>query len=122
MKFYTSSELLAELDNFNLEQLLEVKVYVDKLIQLKTLNTAGEENITPHGRTVVITGGSKVGATKVSGLAQDVDIVSSVKQVNNQSDMQALDSMIALVSEWQQDESGYDEEVYPSIEAALNQD
>ncbi len=122
MKFYTSSELLAELDNFSLEQLLEVKVYVDKLIQSKTLNTAREENIIPHGRTVVITGKSKVGATEVSGLAQDVDIVSSVKQVNNQSDMQALDSMIALVSEWQQDESGYDEEVYPSIEAALNQD
>ncbi len=36
--------------------------------------------------------------------------------------MQALDSMITLVSEWQQDESKYDEEVYPNIEAALNQD
>ena len=123
MKFDTSSELLAELDNFSLEQLLEVKVYVDNLIQSKTLNTAGEENITPHGRTVVITGGSKVGATEVSDLAQDIDIVvSSVKQASNHNDMQALDSIIALVSEWQQDAEGYDEEVYPNIEAALNQD
>ncbi len=66
--------------------------------------------------------GSKVRATEASALAQDIDIVvSSRKQANNQNDMQALDSMIALVSEWQQDESGYDEEVYPNIEAALNQ-
>ncbi|MBW4598560.1 MAG: hypothetical protein KME29_02850 [Calothrix sp. FI2-JRJ7] len=137
MKFYTSSELLAELDNFSLEQLLEVKEKVDKLIQSKTLNTAeggntyrdtgaGYYTVTKHpvpNNFQVNIKGSKVGATEVSGSAQDIDIVvSSVKQVNNQNDMQALDSMIALVSEWQEDESGYDEEVYPNIEAALNQD
>jgi hypothetical protein len=42
--------------------------------------------------------------------------------VNNQNDMQNLDSMIALVDDWLQDESGYDEEVYPNIEAALIRD
>lgn len=137
MKFYTSSELLAELDNFSLEQLLEVKEKVDKLIQSKTLNTAASKITTHLHRTDYYTvvkhpipnnfqvsiKGSYEKATFVSGLAQDIDIVvSSVKQVNNQNDMQALDSMIAFVSEWQQDESGYDEEVYPNIEAALNQD
>jgi hypothetical protein len=136
MKLYTSSELLAELDNFSLEQLLEVKEKVDKLIQSKTLNTAalkiknylggtGYHTVTqypvPNNFQVAING-SYVKTTYVSDLAQDIDIVvSSVKQTNNQNDMQALDSMIALVSEWQQDESGYDEEVYPNIEAALNQ-
>jgi hypothetical protein len=39
-----------------------------------------------------------------------------------ENDMQALDSMIGLVENWLQDESGYDAEVYPLIEAALNQD
>lgn len=47
------------------------------------------------------------------------ELVHPSVKVNNQNDMQALDSMIALVSEWLQDESGYDEEVYPNIEAAL---
>ncbi|GAX45484.1 hypothetical protein NIES4075_65050 [Tolypothrix sp. NIES-4075] len=137
MKFYTLLGLLAELDNFSLEELLEVKQKVDKLIQSKTLNTAtfaitthlartGYYTVTKHpvpNNFQVIIEGSYKAATFVSGLAQDIDIVvSSVKQVNNQNDMQALDSMIALVSEWQQDESGYDEEVYPNIEAALNQD
>jgi hypothetical protein len=137
MKFYTSSELITELDNLSLEQLLEVKEKVDKLIQSKTFNTAvfkiknylgrtGYHTVTQYpvpNNFQLITKGSYSRTTFVSGLAQDIDIVvSSVKQVNNQSDMQALDSMIALVSEWQQDESGYDEEVYPSIEAALNQD
>ncbi len=50
MKFYTSPELLAELDNFSLEQLLEVKVYVDKLIQSKTLNIAEGGNIVQNVR------------------------------------------------------------------------
>ncbi|BDA76490.1 hypothetical protein CAL7716_106560 (plasmid) [Calothrix sp. PCC 7716] len=137
MKFYTSPELMAELDNFSLEQLLEVKEKVDKLIQSKTSNTSEQENTTQSGRIIYHTvtrhpvpnnfqvsiKGSYIKATEVSDLAQDIDIVvSSKKQANNQNDMQALDSMIALVSEWQQDESGYDEEVYPNIEAALNQD
>ncbi|RUS92792.1 hypothetical protein DSM106972_098110 [Dulcicalothrix desertica PCC 7102] len=137
MKFYTSPELLAELDNFSVEQLLEVKEKVDKLIQSKTSNTSKQENTTQSGRIIYHTvtrhpvpnnfqvsiKGSYIKATEVSDLAQDIDIVvSSGKQANNQSDMQALDSMIALVSEWQQDESGYDEEIYPNIEAALNQD
>jgi hypothetical protein len=39
--------------------------------------------------------------------------------MNNQNDIQAMESMIALISEWLQDESGYDEEVYRNIEAAL---
>jgi hypothetical protein len=136
MKLYIT-ELLADLDNFSLEQLLEVKEKVDKLIQSKTLNTAEEGNKTPRGRTAYHTVTTHpvpnhfqvsvksyyIRETSVSDLAQDIDIiVSSIKQANNQNDMQALDSMIALVAEWQQDESGYDEEVYPNIEAALNQD
>lgn len=93
MKFYTLLGFLAELDNLSLEELLEVKEKVDKLIQSKTSNIAVFGNIT----------------------------ISSINQVNNQNDMQALDSMIGLVDEWLQDDSGYDEEVYPLIEAGLIQ-
>ncbi len=91
MKFYTSSELLAELDNFSLEQLLEVKEKVDKLIQSKTLYTAALTIANYLGRTgyhtvtqypvpnnfQVSIKGSYEKATSVSDLAQDIDIVVS---------------------------------------------
>ena len=137
MKFYTLLGLLAELDNLSLEELLEVKEKVDKLIQSKTSNIAVFGNITSPGRTGYYTvtkyadrknvkvffEGSYSGAKFVSDLVQDSDIVvSSINQVNNQNDMQALDSMIGLVDEWLQDNSGYDEGVYPNIEAGLLHD
>jgi hypothetical protein len=34
---------------------------------------------------------------------------------------ETLEDAIKLVDEWMSDESGYDEETYPQIEAALNQ-
>ncbi|QFS46326.1 hypothetical protein [Nostoc sphaeroides] len=33
----------------------------------------------------------------------------------------SLEKVIELVDEWMADESGYDEQTYPQIEAALNQ-
>ncbi len=130
MKFYTLLGLLAELDNLGLEELLEVKEKVDKLIQSKTSNITVFGNITPPLQTddytvtknpgdrnvKVFFKGSYSRATFVPALIQDSDIlVSSMNQVNNQNDMQALDSMIGLVDEWLQDDSGFDEEVYPNI-------
>ncbi|GAA6619250.1 hypothetical protein [Scytonema sp. NUACC26] len=115
MKFDTLLGILCELDGLSLEELLEVKQKVDKLIQLKTSNTATFGNTTLLRRK-----GSYSKTIFVSDLVEDSDIVVlSEQQMNTQNDMQALDSMIALVSEWQQDESGYDEEVYPNLETAL---
>ncbi|MBD2776407.1 hypothetical protein [Iningainema tapete] len=132
MKFYTLLGLLTELDNLSLEELLEVKEKVDKLIQSKTSNVAVFGNITPPHRTGDYTDTKHPDHKNVevfffkghySGIAQDSDIVvSSINQVNDQNDMQALDSMIKLVDEWLQDDSGYDEEVYPLIEVGLIQD
>ncbi|MUG96225.1 hypothetical protein F7734_29350 [Scytonema sp. UIC 10036] len=116
MKFYTLLGILAELENLSLEELLEIKQKVDKLIHSTTSNSTNLGNQT-------FVKGSYSTEIFVSGLAQDSDIdVSSGQQMNIQNDMQDLDSMIALVLQWQQDESGYDEEVYPKIEAALNLD
>jgi|GEM_PF-3705845 hypothetical protein len=106
MKFYTFSGVLSELDNFSLEELLEVKEKIDKLIQSKTSNTTIEG---PFSRATFDTLGHNI-------------VVSSVKQENSNQDMQALDSMIALVSEWLKDDSEDDELVYPKIKAALIQD
>jgi hypothetical protein len=41
------------------------------------------------------------------------------KQTSNKD--YSLKKFIELVDEWLTDESGYDEETYPQIEAALNQ-
>lgn len=131
MKFYTLLGLLAELDNFRLEELLKVKQKVDKIIESKTLNTVvainnvqemADYTITKHPAPKnfqVIIEGSYSKATFVSVPQESDIVVSSGEEMNNQNDMQAMESMIALVSEWLQDESGYDEEVYPNIEAAL---
>lgn len=94
MRYYTLLGLLTELDNLNSEELLEVKAKVDKLVQLKTSNVTVWENINPQ--------------------SQGID--------KNQTDMKALDSMIELVDNWLKDDSGYDEEIYPLIEASLTQD
>jgi hypothetical protein len=117
MRFYTLLGLLTELDNLSLEELSKVKEKVDALIQSKTWNELIRSKV--HGHM------SNPRATSVSGFIENIDIDKSnvpINQVNNQNDMQALDSMIALVDEWLQDDSGYDESVYPNIEAALTQD
>lgn len=49
-------------------------------------------------------------------------VAPSINQERNKNDMQALDAMIGLVDEWLEEDSGYDESVYPNIEAALIQD
>lgn len=128
MKFYTLLGLLTELDNLNLEELLEVKAKVDRLVQLKASNVAVWENITPQSqtsfdKTTAIPGTRDLQgfikepfskSTRASNSSQGID--------KDQTDMQALDSMIELVDNWLQDDSGYDEEIYPLIEAALTQD
>jgi len=51
MKFYTLLGLLAELDNFSLEELLEVQQKVNKLIQSRTLNQTAFGNTNPPEET-----------------------------------------------------------------------
>jgi hypothetical protein len=126
MRYYTLLGLLTELDNLNSEELLEVKAKVDKLVQLKTSNVTVWENINPQSQassnitTVVPVPHDLQGFIKE---ANSKSISSSSQGIDkNQTDMQALDSMIELVDNWLKDDSGYDEEIYPLIEASLTQD
>lgn len=92
MKSYILLSLLTKLNNLSLEELIKVKQNIDKFIQSKTY------------------------------LSQDTNILAlSSNQMSSQNDMQALDSMIDLVDNWLQDDSKYDEEVYPLIEVGLIQ-
>lgn len=107
--------------------MLEVKAKMDKLVQLRTSNVTVLENINPQSQassniiTVVpVTDDDLQGFIKE---ANSKSISSSSQGIDkNQNDMQALDSMIGLVDNWLKENSGYDEKIYPLIEASLTQD
>ncbi len=89
------SEIIQQLDTLSLEQLLEVREKVNALIKGKTPESKLYE--TPR---------LMFGRAPIQYVyAED----------------ETLDDAIKLVEEWMSDESGYDEETYPQIEAALNQ-
>lgn len=92
MKFSTFTTVIYELKNFSAEELLQIREEVDRLIQSKKVSGDIHSNIT----------------IPLSEAAND--------------DMQALNSMIRLIENWLQDESGYDEEVYPNIKTVLTKE
>ncbi|MFM5981493.1 MAG: hypothetical protein ACKO9I_13205 [Sphaerospermopsis kisseleviana] len=84
-------DVIQHLDSLSVEELLAVKTKVDFLIQIKSYSHSIEIPITTES-------------------------LSELKPENNNS----LEKIIALVDECIADESGYDQETYPQIEAALN--
>ncbi|WP_228019464.1 hypothetical protein [Sphaerospermopsis sp. LEGE 08334] len=84
-------DVIQHLDSLSVEELLAVKAKVDSLIQIKSYSHSIEIPITRES-------------------------LSELKPENNDS----LEKIIALVDEWMADESEYDQETYPQIEAALN--
>ncbi|MEA5513916.1 hypothetical protein VB654_07685, partial [Nodularia sp. UHCC 0506] len=65
---------------------------------------------------------TKTSSSNASSQIRDIDIVDFegfVEPKTNGDD--SLEKVIGLVDEWMADESGYDEETYPQIEVALNQ-
>lgn len=84
-------DVIQHLDSLSVEELLAVKTKVDFLIQIKSYSHSIEIPIATES-------------------------LSELKPENNNS----LEKIIALVDEWIADESGYDQETYPQIEAALN--
>ncbi len=107
------NEFIQQLDTLSLEQLLEVREKVNALIKEKALESA----LYPDARSPIVVLGQP-GAGKSTLLARllgaklpkDVDV-----------EDETLEDAIKLVEEWMSDESGYDEETYPQIDAALNQ-
>ncbi|BAZ79976.1 hypothetical protein PN497_01045 [Sphaerospermopsis kisseleviana CS-549] len=84
-------DVIQHLDPLSVEELLAVKTKVDFLIQIKSYSHSIEIPIATES-------------------------LSELKPENNNS----LEKIIALVDECIADESGYDQETYPQIEAALN--
>ncbi|MEA5618570.1 hypothetical protein VB711_12085 [Cronbergia sp. UHCC 0137] len=84
--------IVQQLDSLSLEQLLEVRKIVDALVTVKFSHLA---KIEFHESTNQL-----------------------IELENNKDD--SVEKILELVNEWMLDESGYDEKIYPQIQAALN--
>ncbi|WP_414542178.1 hypothetical protein [Nostoc sp. CCY0012] len=119
--------IIQQLDALSLAELLEVKARVDALVEAKSSPFSQIRQYfadRKHNYLIPATSirGSYRRATFVSSQTRDIDIVDFegfVEPKTNGDD--SLEKVLGLVDEWMADESGYDEETYPEIETALNQ-
>jgi len=120
-------EIIQQLDALSLDQLLEARAKIDGLIESKYLFPSEE-----IGEEIIILYSSRGGSVKTyqrtaspypifnqSLLHQSLG--SSHQSSPPKPEDDSLKDVIELVSGWMADESGYDEETYPQIEAELNQ-
>ncbi len=121
-------EYIQQFETLPLEQLLELKEKVDALIEKKALESALYEPLSPKSRaklpypdwrSVIIVG--QPGAGKSTLVRSLLGYREDSPLENVAAEDETLEDAIKLVDEWMSDESGYDEETYPQIEAALNQ-
>jgi hypothetical protein len=128
---------IQQLESLSLRELLLIKQKVDELIQKKmfspyrtTINSQEYLSNIPGKITEIhyISIGLEEEFTSVKPVTSLSTNVTKVKkyqeydEVKNESEVKdnSLENAINLVDEWMTDESGYDEEVYPEIENALN--
>jgi hypothetical protein len=103
-------KVLQQLESLSLEQLLEFATEINRLVQTKIASLARDEQRKNATGNVV---------------EDDIDEYSpSLSFVKDRKDKEdnSVENVTALIEEWMGEESGYDEETYPQIEAALNQD
>jgi len=93
-----------QLEALTLNQLLSMRVKIDEMIQKKTVSANGNQDIISHL------------SREISPVFAAI-YIQFIKQKNNKNN--SLEHVNNLVSEWMQDESGYDEETYPQISEGL---
>ncbi len=93
-----------QLGSLTLNQLLSVRVKIDEMIEKKTVSANGNQDIISHL------------SKEISPVFAAI-YVQFIEHKNNK--INSLDHVNNLVSEWMQDESGYDEETYPQISEGL---
>ena len=120
-------EIIQQLDALSLEQLLEARAKIDGLIESKYLfqrEESGEDIIilySPRGGSVKTYKRTTSPYPIVNQSLLHQSLGSSRQSSPPKPEADSLKDVIELVSDWMADESGYDEETYPQIEAALNQ-
>lgn len=130
-------EILQRLDALSLEQLLEARIKIDSLIQskytlMKSKDLLNIENIRKDNIPVSLYRDvCRDILAKLEKITDSAYTISNYPSVNynlssiDQSSLpktedDSLKDVIELVNGWMADESGYDEETYPQIEAGLN--
>jgi predicted RNase H-like HicB family nuclease len=102
-----------QLDTLSSEELLKVTAIVNALIELKSLLSAREK----HPSTTSGTTGAKNRKKFVTAksILERAKILSAEQNKTDES----VEDLIELVDEWMNEDSSYDDEVYPRIDAAL---
>ena len=130
-------DIIQRLDALSLEQLLEARTKIDSLIQskytlIKLKDLLNIENIRKDNIPVslyrdvcrdILAKLEKItdSAYTISNYPSVNDSLSSIDQSSSpKTEDDSLKDVIELVNGWMADESGYDEETYPQIEAGLN--
>ncbi|MFP5272305.1 hypothetical protein [Coleofasciculus sp.] len=133
-------EIIQRLDALSLEQLLEARTKIDSLIQskytlMKSKDLLNTENIRKDNIPVslyrdvcrdILAKLEKItdSAYTISKISNDPSVNYSLSFIDQSSlpetEDNSLKDVIELVNGWMADESGYDEETYPQIEAGLN--
>ncbi|HEY9802850.1 MAG TPA: hypothetical protein V6D25_20970 [Leptolyngbyaceae cyanobacterium] len=137
--------IIEQLNALSLPELLQVRAKVNALIEEKSLNASILSSGSYQRMTSVSGDNEDIDITNpLSGVISsssikshleitDITLINNVdfskliayeiarisKLTPNKDD--SLEKLIDLVDEWMDEESGYDEESYPQIEAALNQ-
>jgi hypothetical protein len=104
-----------QLSSLSIEELLEVRTKVDALIQAKSYSLYTKQ-LGFNPAAIYYVGNIEPIQTDSIGFFK-TELVSSPNKDNDES----LEKLIKLVDEWMADESDYDQQTYPQIEAALNQ-
>ncbi|MDJ0619160.1 MAG: hypothetical protein QNJ63_20875 [Calothrix sp. MO_192.B10] len=132
LKTSTFNTIVQQLDSLSHQELLEIREKVDALIQRKatflsfksgrTYNFSSKSTFFSSG---IIPSRSYKASTSIKSFPVSVDChiyTPNLREepIINEKD-NSLDKVIGLVDEWVADESGYDEEAYPDIEAGLKQ-
>ena len=104
MQQTSPTEIIAQqLETLSLEQLLEVREKVNALIN-QELSSKNQQR------------GSYFATISLRSCED-----AKYRPIEVDREKQSLEYVINVVDEWMKDESGYDEETYPQIEAALKQ-
>ena len=130
---------IKQLESLSLRELLKIKQKVDELIQKKmfspyrtTINSQqypsnfqGQFTETYYINTYIELESEFTSVQPVKSLSTNSTKIKKDQEsleIKNESEVKdnSLENAINLVDEWMTDESGYDEEVYPEIENALN--
>lgn len=102
-KSHPQMQIAQQLKTLSLQQLLEVRKRVDALIN-QELSSQNQLK------------GSYFAITLIRS-SEDANY----RPIELDRQKQSLENVINVVDQWMKDESGYDEETYPQIEAALKQ-